>query len=277
MTNPFDSAIASSLGTGGPRSSRALRLERGYAEAKRCLLRPWRHDAKVRLFVLPHAGGSASFYNSWARLPQWLDVCLVELPGRGARFNETPLESIDDIVQGVGAALAPLFDVPFALFGHSMGAVVAFELARWLRAERAISPVHMFASAHAAPHVPQRKRRAALSDAALVDELRAMNGTPSAVLDQPSLLEVVLPIVRADFTALESYRYAPDAPLDCPMTVFGGTRDANVSREALAAWRKETTAPVQVTQFEGDHFYLQQARDSMCAMVQRSLRLHALD
>lgn len=228
--------------------------------------------AAVRLFCFPYAGGGASVFGTWAAaLPAAVEVCPVQYPGRGSRIAEAPFRTIDSLARAALPALAPLLDRPFAFFGHSMGALVAFELARLLAAEGR-SPAQLFVSAHRAPQLPDPDEPLhQLPDAELVERLRELNGTPPEVLAHAELLQLLLPLLRADFEACETYQYAPGAPLPCPISAFGGLRDPHVSREMLDAWGAQTSDGLTVRMFPGDHFFLNGDRQLLLASVARDL------
>lgn len=218
-----------------------------------------RPGARLRLFCFPYAGGGASIYRRWpAAMPPEIEVCPVQFPGHENRIRERALTRLDTLVseflEAHGDDLAAL---PCAFFGHSMGAFIAFELARTLRRLGRAGPVQLFVSARRAPHLPARERAIHdLPEAEFRDELRKLNGTPEAVLEHPELMDLLGPILRADFTLIETYEHVPDAPLACPIAAFGGVDDPDVTRDDLDAWRRHTTAPFQVRMFPGDHFYL---------------------
>lgn len=171
----------------------------------------------------------------------------------------------------VGKALAELEPLPTAFFGHSSGAVVAYELALWQRRHGHAQPVHLFASGSAAPQVPVRTRVHRLSDDALREHLRELGGTPPELLDDPRLLKVMLPTLRADFALHETYTYRSAAPLACPITAFGGTEDTEVDPVELALWQTRTQAAFESRLVTGGHFYLHSARDDLLSRM-----LHAL-
>jgi medium-chain acyl-[acyl-carrier-protein] hydrolase len=200
-------------------------------------------------------------------------VCPVQLPGRGSRFRERPFERIADLVGAAAAALDPLFDRSFALFGHSMGALVAFELARELRRRRGPSPALLLLAAHEAPHrPPPLPPFSHLPDDAFLEEVRLRyEGIPDEVLDEPELLELLLPVLRADISALENYVFAQEEPLDCPLSCFGGNEDRHLSLEDLEAWREQTSRPCQVRMLAGNHFFLETARGELLRAVAEDL------
>jgi medium-chain acyl-[acyl-carrier-protein] hydrolase len=214
----------------------------------------------LRLFCIPYAGGGAQIYRSYAdALPAAVEVCAVQLPGRERRFVEPPLESVDAIVDQLAPVVAKELDLPYAVFGHSLGALVGFELVRRLRDAGEPLPVRLFASGHRAPHLPDPDPPIRhLPDAEFIEELRALNGTPQAAFDSPELLALVLPTLRADFTAAETYVYRDRAPLACPISALGGTADDMITPEALQAWRQHTSAQFESHLLEGDHFFIHQ-------------------
>lgn len=229
--------------------------------------------AAFRLFCLPYAGGGAAIYHGWhAIAPDHIQVCAIELPGRGHRMAEAPFQRLVPMVRALASALRPLLDQPFAIFGHSMGGLIAFELARALRASGMPSPAHLFVSAIAAPGTLSTWH--ALRDAPdgeVKEELRALEGTPAALLENDDLMAVMLPIVRADFTVLETYEYRPDRPLDVPITVFGGMSDHVVPPWNLTGWRRESTRGSRLQMFPGGHFFLQSAANDVVAAIGRTL------
>jgi medium-chain acyl-[acyl-carrier-protein] hydrolase len=218
---------------------------------------------RVRLFCLPYAGGSASAYRAWEDgLPADLEASPVQLPGRGARFREPSFRRLGELVPALADGLAPLLDRPFALFGHSMGAVVAFELVRELRRRGAPAPVLLAVSGRQAPRRPEPEPPFAhLPDAEFLEEVRRRyDGIPPEVLAERELLHLLLPALRADVEALEGYVYRADAPLACAISCFGGEDDPHVTVADLEAWRDETSARVTVRRFPGGHFFVESAR-----------------
>lgn len=233
---------------------------------------------RLRLFCFPYAGGAAAVYHAWpASFPAGIEVCAVRLPGRENRFSEPAFVRAADLVTEAADALAPLFDVPFALFGHSMGALAAFELARELRRRGAPGPVRLLVSGARAPqrpnpHPPIRH----LPDREFLDEVRRRyDGIPGPVLENPELLELLLPSLRADFTLFETYVHAPAPPLSCPLSCFGGHDDGRVSSDDLEGWRQQTRGAFSLRMFEGGHFFLQSAEAQVRRAVAEELALAA--
>ncbi|AXI80095.1 thioesterase II family protein [Peterkaempfera bronchialis] len=220
----------------------------------------WRSapDAALRLFCLPHTGGGATTYRSWAaQLGPDVEVVSVRLPGRETRFRERPYARLDELVPALIEGLEPWMDRPHAWFGHSMGALLAYEACQALRRYGLPQPVRMLVAGRRAPHLPTRERPVHDAPAAeLVAHLQELNGTPREVLDNAGLLSALLPTLRADFAVSETYGWRPEPPLDCPVSVFGGTADPVANAEELYAWQHHTTAGCTVRMFEGSHFFL---------------------
>jgi medium-chain acyl-[acyl-carrier-protein] hydrolase len=219
--------------------------------------------ADLRLFCFSYAGGTAAVFRSWpGRLSASIDVVPVELPGHGTRLREAPIARLDSLIAALAGAMYASIDIPFAFFGHSMGALISFELARYLRREYGQCPEHLFVSAHRAPQVPMQPAaaRSALSDEDLIKKLHELGGTPAEVLAQTELMRLVLPTIRADFQLCDSYDYQPEAPLKCPITAFGGLHDRVVSRAELEAWKAQSLSSFRLHMLPGNHFFLQAAQ-----------------
>lgn len=218
-------------------------------------------QARVRLFCFPYAGGGASVFHTWAeKLPTTVEVCAVHLPGREIRLSESPFTRLSPLVHTLTEALLPHLTTPFAFFGHSMGALIGFELARQLRRQHGPSPVHLFVSGREAPQLQSLEPPIhALPEPQFIAELQRFNGTPKEVLEHPDLMQLLIPTLRADFAVCETYTYASDAPIDCSISAFGGLQDHEVSREQLEAWRDQSRASFSLCMFPGDHFFLDTA------------------
>jgi len=172
---------------------------------------------------------------------------------------ERPYTQLSPLVEALAQALAPLLDRPFAFFGHSLGALVSFELARRIRRQYGVHPVRLFVSAGRAPQILHRGLPIhTLPDKEFLMELRRLNGTPSELLDHAELMELMLPLLRADFAVYETYQYSSEAPLNCPISAFGGLQDNKVSDSDLDAWRVQTSVSFSLRMFPGDHFFLKQ-------------------
>jgi medium-chain acyl-[acyl-carrier-protein] hydrolase len=224
--------------------------------------------AAPRLFCFPHAGGGAGqplALSGWAVVP-------VRLPGRESRLAEAPFERMGPLVAALADNIASYLDRPFAFFGHSMGAVVAFELARELRRRLRPLPGMLIASGARAPqfrrsHVPPP----APAPQAFVEELRRLQGIPAEMLDDPALMRAILPALASDAAVYRNYIYVDAAPLPVPVRAYGGAEDPNVRREHLDGWAEQTTASFAVRVFAGGHFYLTTAREAFLEALERDL------
>jgi len=250
---------------------------------------PWftrfapRPAAKLRLFCFSYAGGGAVVYRPWAlAMPADIEVAAVLLPGREGRLRETPVRRMPDLLAALLPAIEPHLDRPFAFFGHSMGAVVAHELALALQARGGPVPQRLLLSGRRAPHLPERDPPMHhLDDDAFVAEIqRRYNGIPAEVLQYPELLELLLPALRADMSVIEtrSTREAGQAilPFEGPISVFGGRDDPRATPAELEAWQAHTHEPLVARHFAGGHFYFNDAhtRGALIGAVAADLEPH---
>jgi medium-chain acyl-[acyl-carrier-protein] hydrolase len=212
----------------------------------------------LRLFCFPYAGGNAQVFRPWQRyFPPEVDLVLVHLPGRGRRSAEPLFRHVNLLVNAIADHFPVETEQAFAFYGHSLGAVVSFELARELRRRYGILPKRLFLSGRRAPHVPDRERPTHnLPHDEFVAELERLNGTPKELLESPETLELFLPILRADFEMAETCEYHPGERLSCPIHVYGGQQDEEVSAEDLRAWEEHTSAAFAISMFAGDHFFI---------------------
>jgi medium-chain acyl-[acyl-carrier-protein] hydrolase len=213
----------------------------------------------ARLYCFPFAGGGASLYRPWMLEPDpEIQVCSVNLPGREGRIREEPHRRMSTIADAVALELMEEPVVRYALFGYSMGATLAFEVARRMQAQGR-GPELLVVAASRPPHLPRKPGRADtynLPDIALVQTLQELQGTPAEVLSSPETMEIILPRIRADLEAVETYRYESEKPLDCPLIALGGTEDPRVSPEDLECWRDQTTRDFLCHILKGNHFFL---------------------
>ena len=224
---------------------------------------------RVRLMCLPYAGGSAAIYQPWAAaLPADVELWVAQLPGRGRRFGEPCAERIDQLLDGLAPALATS-ECAYALFGHSMGAALAFELARRARRDGAPAAAYLLVSGLRAPGCAPREEIHALPDDAFVAELRKLGGMRDEVLREPELLSVLLPMLRADLRLVATWKSAREPPLSMPIAAFGGLSDAAVPVADLESWREHTLAGFSVHLFPGGHFFLHEAREALIALLSR--------
>lgn len=235
------------------------------------LVRPAvRQQAAVRLFCLPYAGSGAAAYHPWQPLlPPWVELVIVQLPGREQRLREQPVTRIADAVAAITDAMAELLDRPYALFGHSMGALIAFEVARALRSADAPPPACLLVSGRRAPQLAEQEPPIhALADGPFVGALmRRYNAIPRQLLEDVELLRLFLPALRADVELLETYSYTPAPPLDYPILAMGGLEDTRAPLEYLMDWQLQTKAPLTVRQFPGGHFYINTTRAELLSAL----------
>ncbi|MER5893420.1 alpha/beta fold hydrolase [Streptomyces sp. NPDC001876] len=214
-------------------------------------------NSDVRLLCLPHAGGSASFYFPVSRaLSPDVEVLAVQYPGRQDRRSEPNIEDLPSLARAILGTLDGWFDKPLALFGHSMGATVGFELARMLEQERGVTPAWLFASGRRAPSMPRDERIHLQSDAGFIKELQRLQGTDGNILGDEEMLRMILPATRSDYRAAETYDYVPGPPLNCPVTAFVGDDDPKATIEEARAWQNHTGADFDFHVFDGGHFFL---------------------
>ncbi|MBV2355450.1 alpha/beta fold hydrolase [Streptomyces sp. J2-1] len=213
-------------------------------------------DADHRVVCFPHAGGSASYYLPVARaLAPHADVLAVQYPGRQDRYAETPLTRIGALADEVYENLLPWTDRPLTLFGHSMGALVAFEVARRF-GDDPDGPVRLYVSGRRAPSTYREESHHKLDDAGLVEEIRSLGGTDTSALENPELMALALPALRADYEAVDTYSCPPDATVPCPVTALVGHMDARATLPEVQVWRQHTTAAFDLKTYPGGHFYL---------------------
>lgn len=224
---------------------------------------PWlcfapRPSPRLRLLCLPYAGGGPAVFRDWhSRFGEEVELLAAELPGRGRRIRETPSTTIAASADELETALQPYLDVPIALFGHSMGALIMYELARRLMAA-GHAPVHFFPSGSAAPDVePWMKGAAQKTEFQLIDAVRPLGGVPEAVVADPDLRAIVLRALRADLVAWENYVEEPAPPLPCPITALAGEQDPVVAVPDVEGWRSRTSAGFELRRFDGAHLFLE--------------------
>ena len=227
---------------------------------------------RLRLFCFPYAGGSAFIFRNWQDyLPATIQICPIEFPGHSSRLMENPLDDVDVLVRTISSEIKPWLDLPFAFFGHSLGALVSFELAHFLRREYARFPSHLIVSGRQAPPIPERSPKYALVEADLIAELSRLGGTPKDILENAEMLELLLPTIRADLKMDETYHYQALEPLECPITVFGGLQDPETTSEDLTAWQEQTKNSFSLKMFSGNHFFIDTARQSLLEQISQAL------
>jgi surfactin synthase thioesterase subunit len=231
-----------------------------------------RGGESLTLVCFPYAGGGAGVFRGWSeRLPAEVEVVAVQLPGREQRLLEPAFDELEPLVRAIVAQFAAALNRPFALFGHSLGALLAYEVAHALRDE-AGEPEYLFVSGFRAPHLPpSRDPIHRLPDPSFIDELRRLGGTPQEVLDHEELMDLLLPPLRADIAICETYAHRPRPRLTCPIAAFGGDSDPDVPAIDLAAWRDHTEGDFTFQLFPGDHFFLQHSGAALLAAMSQRL------
>ena len=234
---------------------------------------PLTASAPLRLFTLPFAGGGSALYRQWPQRLPGVDVVPVRLPGRETRISEPAYSTMGPLVEALAAAMRPMLDRPYALFGHSLGGLISFELCHRLRELGLRQPDALFVSAYRSPE--RRSKRAimhALPEAEFIRELRDYGGLPEQILDFPEVLQLLLPTVRADFSLFETYIYRERAPLDLPIFGFSGTDDCIVPASEMTDWRDKTHAGFAAQEIEGDHFFIATREEELTAKIAQSLK-----
>ena len=230
-------------------------------------------SASARLFIFPYAGGAPSSFNKWAAdFPNEIEISIVHYPGRGSRFNEPPIKELFVLAEEIANAIQSDLDKPFFFFGHSLGAVLAFEVARRITSQ----PQVLFVSAYGAPHIPNPNHPIHdLSDVEFIKSLQDLNGLPAEVVSNTELMDLLLPVLRADFEAIENYQYAhSEQRLRCPIIAFGGADDSHVDRTRLDAWAYHTNNDFRSKIFSGDHFFINTARRSVIDSIVTDIRAY---
>jgi len=225
-------------------------------------------DGALRLFCFPYAGGGAQVFRKWQHhFSTEVGLSLAHLPGRGARIGEPPFKQYKSLVNALADAIIPQLTPAFAFWGHSMGGLISFELARELRRRGQPGPLALFVSGRIAPQIVDPDPPTFnLPEQEFVAELRRLNGTPKELLDHPELKELFLPTIRADFELVDTYIYEPEAPLACAIHAYGGLQDTNVPVANLKAWQKQTSGVFKVRMFPGDHFFIHTSADLVHAL-----------
>lgn len=236
---------------------------------------PSKAPVRLRLFCFPSAGAGASMFGTWGHeLPSGVEVCAVQLPGREDRRYDSPLRQLPAAVQHLSANLEPFQEWPFVFFGHSMGALLAFETARALRSAGGRLPLHLFCSACYAPEdVRTREPAYELPHEKFMAHIRRLGGVPEPILREPGVMQLFIPILRADLELYQAYEYRQQPPFGFPITAFAGLHDTEVPPRALDAWRHHTTGAFDRLDFPSGHFFIQSARRSflraLSAILQR--------
>lgn len=227
-------------------------------------------NARLRLFCFPYAGGAASIYRSWHQyLPADVEVCAIQLPGRENRVREQSYINLLELVNGLLPNLLPYLDKPFALFGHSMGSLIAYEVAQQVQ-QGSRRPTHLLVSGRRAPVLPEPEilLHTLPTDAIFLNELqRRYNNLPTVMFEDAEFRQLFLPLLRADFSVVETYQYTVRSPLPCPIIALGGADDPRAAQAELQAWQPLTRANFALHLFPGGHFYLNDQLQPLLATV----------
>lgn len=227
-------------------------------------------EVTARIICFPFAGGGAQSYADWSEyLPKNVEVCAIRLPGRELRLKDKPYSSLVELLDELleKQILTPYLDKPFFLFGHSLGALIAYELAVRLQYKK-ISPLSLIVSGRVAPHCkPPREPVYQLSDEEFVEALKSLGGTPPEILEDEALMEIITPMLRADFAINESYVHQVNPRLSCDLVAFAGTRDHETQLEAVAAWADMSSEEFKLRMVPGDHFFIQGAKRQFLRML----------
>jgi medium-chain acyl-[acyl-carrier-protein] hydrolase len=236
------------------------------------------HSTSLNLICFPPGGCGASIFNSWSKyLPSGLAISAIQLPGRETRFKEVAFSNMEALISEVLTGLSPYINnAPFAVFGHSVGALIGFEFVRQLYQNKLPTPEYLIVSGRRAPHIPLDKILHLQSDAALIEELRLIGGTPDSILDDPELMSLILPIVRADFTINETYKALDKSYVKCPILALGGNEDPLVNQSFLEQWRQYTTREFDVVMLSGGHMTFRENPQPLLDVIVSKLGLKHL-
>jgi surfactin synthase thioesterase subunit len=220
--------------------------------------KPIRSEAKLRVLAFPCACAGASFFRTWMpQFPTEVDFLPIQLPGRETRFTEKRYEAMSELIPDLVQGLRPLLDKPYIFFGHSLGALITYNLTRALQEAGVPGPQHIYVAAYRAPHMPNPNPQLHyLSDSAFLQALMEYRGMPEEVRKNAEILKLLAPIAKADFKLHETYLHQPGKQLDCPITVLGGSEDPFVSQVALQGWAELTTAKFCLEMYPGGHNFI---------------------
>lgn len=228
---------------------------------------------RLRLFCFPYAGGSASIYHQWpSYLPDDIEMCALQLPGRGARIAEEPFVRIEPLMEALEEIIVPFMDTDFAFFGHSLGAIVAYELNCWLEDKGYKLPKRLFVAGRSAPQIVEEEEAIhALPSVEFWRKVEELEGTPEEVLNHPELKELVEPILRSDFELFETWRYKARESLKTPISAMGGLKEFGGKRNNIESWKEQTASEFKLHMFPGDHFFIHDNEQDICGVIGRTL------
>lgn len=227
------------------------------------------NSPRLRMICFPYAGSGPVVFHKWPdNLPQDVAVWGIRLPGRETRLREPAFTSLPPLITTVAEALRPYMDLPFVIFGHSMGALIGFELVRYWREHGGPQPIHLLVSGHRAPHHPPQNPPCHQADKqAFLNRIKMLGGTPEKFFALDDLVNAMLPTLRADFSVWETYEYKESAPLDIPITVFGGRSDSEATEKDFAAWQQHTSREFTLNLFSGGHFYFREDESPLLRLL----------
>jgi medium-chain acyl-[acyl-carrier-protein] hydrolase len=235
-------------------------------------------NPSIRLFCFPYAGGSSQTYYTWAdKFSDTIELCPIQLPGRGSRFQSPPYRQVDRLIEALAENILPALDRPCAFFGHSMGGIIAYELAHYLGERNEFLPAHLFVSGCRAPTNSannEKNRIFDLPESEFVEELRKLNGIPQKVLNNRALMDILTPLLRADIELVETHKSNSNSPLQCPITAFGGLSDPNLDRDDIKTWDECTSAYFSYHILPGDHFFIKNSEPILLQIVLQHLFDH---
>lgn len=230
----------------------------------------WEASSEMVLFCFPYAGGSPYQFMDWkgCLLPE-VQLAALQAPGHGSRLSEPAHHSVDEILCEIMPKFSTIGNRRFAFYGHSLGAILAFELARWLRKAGLPQPCHLFVGAARPPQLgPTSPSLHCLEEQEFLEAVQGRyGGIPSEILNNPDVLSIFLPALRADFVVYETYKYQPEPPLDCPISAFAGTRDPHVPAQVMTGWEAHTTARFNLRGLRGDHFFFEESRNELTGSI----------
>lgn len=231
--------------------------------------------ARLRLFCFPYAGGRASIFRSWMDgLPSDMEICSIQLPGREERLREPPYKRLAPLVQALADAIAPYLDRPFAFYGHSMGALVSFEVARELRKKYDRQPVALHLAAFRAPQLPNPNIKIYHLPTEVFKVVLRADGIPETILQNDELMQLMLPTLRADYEVCDTYEYREEPPLSCPFFLYCGQEDVRIREADMQGWPVHTLEQSRLTLVPGSHLFLHTAQDFLISEISRSLEIY---
>lgn len=237
-------------------------------------------EAKLRIFCFPYAGGGATVYYKWYNsFSEDIEICAVRLPGRESRIKEKPYRNMANLIEKLAVDILPLFDKPFLLFGHSLGAHISYHLARFLRRNSMPCPKHLFVSGARAPHMPKdpTELHYEMEEKRFIKGLIELGGMPEELLKNRELLDLFLPTLRADIEVLNTVDYSEEEPLDCGITSFGGVFDPKISREESEAWSKHTNGKFRHEMIPGEHLFINTHREQLINFINHDIQTNLDD